>query len=127
MLVNDFSDGRVVYAYSGVGKRYYILSGGIRYDYSNNNSSEQLISFPKWRAYLGGDLGISQLVVQVLSLTTISSTALLEFGPSAGAIFQYDKSFGLELAGGLSAGLGFAGLSTSALTARFFIGGSYYF
>jgi hypothetical protein len=126
-LVYDVTNARVLYSYTGVGRRYYFLSNGMEYDYSDPNSADHVISIPKWRAYAGGDFGISQVVVKSFGAVLQTQSALVDFGPNLGGIFQLSKAMGLELQLGLSLGLGFTTVSVSAVTFRALLGGTYYF
>jgi hypothetical protein len=126
-LVYDISSARMLYSYTGIGKRYYLFSNGMAYDFSDSSTADQIVSIPKWRAYAGGDFGISQVVVKSFGTVLQTQSALVEFGPNVGGIFQISKSLGLELQLGLSLGLGFSSVSVSAVTMRGLLGGTYYF
>ncbi|MEO5969696.1 MAG: hypothetical protein ABIQ95_07185 [Bdellovibrionia bacterium] len=126
-LVYDISNARVLYSYTGIGRRFYLFSNGMAYDFSDSSTGDQVVSNPQWRTYVGGDFGLSQVVVKSFGTVLQTQSALVEFGPNVGGIFQLSKSFGLELQLGLSLGLGFSSVSVSAVTVRSLIGGTYYF
>ena len=126
-LVYDLPRARVLYSYTGIGKRIYVFSDAMAFDYSDTVSADQIIAVPKLRTYLGGDFGISQVVVQSFGAVLQTQSSLVEFGPNLGAIYQLTKSLGLELQVGISLGLGFSTVSVNGITMRAFAGGSYYF
>jgi hypothetical protein len=125
IICQDLSAARLVYAYAGVGKRYYFKSSGAEWD--NSEGGSRVYSVPKRRYYYGIDLGISQVVVKTFGPVLQASSAMFDLGGNLGIIQQLSKSVGLEAQAGVAYGIGFSSVSVSAITERLLVGVSYFF
>lgn len=126
-LIYELMTARVHYSGVNIGRRYYLLGGGMSYDYTDSVTAQQIVSIPKWRAYAGAVAGVSQVSVRYLSSAFQTQSSLIEIGSNMGGIYQLTKAIGLELQLGVSLGFGFTTVSVNAFNIRTLLGGTYYF
>lgn len=121
----DNPDSRPFYTYAGSGFRKYWRSKGM----SSTQAAEGVIieSIPKWRFYVGGDMGIAQVLVRSFGPNVQSVANMLDVGLNVGTIFQVSKKFGLEAHAGATYGYGISSTPTNGSTIRMLFGASYYF
>lgn len=124
-LTHDLSTNRMPYAYIGTGTRYYFGRAGFPLDRTDQTSRVALM--PKSRFFVGGDLGVSQVVTRVFNEALSSQATMLDFGAHAGWIYQMGHKVGLEVLGGYSMGMGFSTVSANGTILRAMVGFSYLF
>ena len=119
------SDSRPFYTYAGAGMRYYWRSKGM---YTEQQDVGMFISSrPRLRFYVGGDLGVSQVIVKSFGPNVQSVANMTDIGANIGAIRQLNDRFGLEAHLGFSYGYGLSSTPTNGNTTRVFVGASYFF
>jgi hypothetical protein len=119
------SDSRPYYTYAGSGMRYFFDSKGTSADQSEGGLS--IVSRPRIRTYLGGDLGVAQVIVRSFGPNVQSVANMLDVGANLGAIWQINDNLGLEVHVGKSVGYGMSSTPQNGDSTRYFIGGSYFF
>ena len=124
ILAHDLSAGRMMYAYAGVGHNWYLWSDRVKMDAPDGATS--FSSIPRWRYYIGADIGISQAIVYTYSPVLQAVSVLIDFGGHCAVIYQVNRSFGIEGQFGYTMGFGFSSVSVGATTNRFLFGVSYY-
>ena len=121
----DSPDSRPFYTYAGTGARSYFWGKGTMVDQSD--TTLQITSHPTLRAYVGGDVGISQVVVKSFGPTVQAVANMVDIGVNVGAIYQMTRHFGLEVHGGLSFGYGMSSTHANGHTERLLLGVTYFF
>jgi hypothetical protein len=121
----DSPDSRPFYTYAGTGARRYIWGKGTSMDQSD--ATLQITSHPTMRVYIGGDLGISQVIVKSFGPTVQAVANMVDLGFNVGGIYQLTESFGVELHGGLAFGYGMSSTHANGHTERLMIGATYFF
>ena len=112
---------RAVYAFMGVGKRFYFSSTGIAAHMSGNGFEVDHV--PKKRYYYGVDVGYSSGVISVLKGTSLQTmTSMIDVGAVVGFMYQLSRSNAIDAQFGYSYGYGFSGVAASAQTMRTLIG-----
>jgi hypothetical protein len=124
-FAQNLSTARLSYAYAGVGRRFYLGAPGMAFDATDGET--RVTEIPKWRYYVGFDLGISQVVVTTFGTALQANSGLVEPGVTAGTIYQVGRSMGLEVSAGASPGIGFTSVSVTSFILRMLFGISYYF
>jgi hypothetical protein len=120
-IAHSLALARTVYAFMGVGKRYYFNSTGIASHQSGNGFEVDHV--PKKRYYYGFDIGYGSGVISVLKGTSLQTqTSLLDVGAMVGYEYQLSRSNALELQLGFSYGYGFSGVAAAAQTQRLLLG-----
>ncbi|OFZ18442.1 MAG: hypothetical protein A2X94_00415 [Bdellovibrionales bacterium GWB1_55_8] len=119
----DFSAARLMYGYAGLGMRRYIYSTGMSFDSSNEGAKISIQ--PRFQYYIGGDAGISQVVVKTHGTVLQTNSALMDFSACGGAIYKAWRAFGLEAQLGYSMGFGFSSVAVSESHLRFFMGATW--
>ena len=125
IMAYDLTEARLMYAYTGVGRRFYIKSNGMMFD--DAQGGNRVSAVPKMRYYLGFDAGISQVVVKTFGTVLQASSALLDLGGHAGLIYQVSKAVGVDAQFGYTIGQGFSSVTVGAKTMRVLLGVSYFF
>ncbi len=121
----DFGIARMVYSYVGLGRNFYLWSDGQAID--STEGASQISTLPKMRYFVGGDLGISRVVVGKVGTTAEIGSSLVDFGAHFGTIYQLNSSLGLEAHTGIGYGWGFSSVAVGAFIMKFFVGTSYFF
>lgn len=124
-IVFGLDTGKMNYFNIGAGIRYYLQPNAMAY--SLVEGGLWLNHVPKWRAYIGTEVNLSQVLVKnVTELLTISP-AVLEGGGHLGCIYQVSPLLGLEGQVGLSVGYSLSTVSLFATGVRIQGGVSYFF
>jgi hypothetical protein len=121
----DSPDSVPFYTYAGTGMRYYFKGRGSYVVQSDETTF--ISSRPKWRTYMGGELGIAQVIVKSFGPVIQSVANMLETGGNVGAIYQISEKIGIEAQIGGTLGYGISSTSVSGSTFRIFLGGTYFF
>jgi hypothetical protein len=120
-IAHSLELGRTVYAFMGLGRRFYFGSTGISVKTAGNGFEVDHI--PKRRYYYGADLGYSSGVISVLKGTPLQTvTSMIDFGGVVGMLYQLSRSNAIEAQFGMSFGYGFSGVAAAAQTTRMLIG-----
>ena len=120
-IAQSLTLARTVYAFMGVGKRFYFNSTGEVVHTSGNGFEVDHV--PKKRFYYGYDIGYASGVISVFQGTALQTvTSMLDFGGLVGFMYQLSRSNALEGQVGLSYGYGFSGVAGSAVTQRILFG-----
>ncbi|MFZ9595104.1 MAG: hypothetical protein ACO3A2_03410 [Bdellovibrionia bacterium] len=127
ILSFDISTSRMAYAFTGLGRRYYLNSSGLRYEQESGISGDRVTTIPRFRTYVGAKLGVSQVRVKDFGPALQIPSTLFDLGPDLGAIYQITPSLGVEMNAGASLGLGFSSVSVTGISYYLFLGGSYFF
>lgn len=113
------------YTYAGSGMRHYYMGRG---PYNVQSDETTFISSrPKIRAYVGGELGVAQVIVKTFGQVLQSVANMAEFGLNTGAIYQVNDNLGLEVHVGGTLGYGISSTSASGHTLRGLVGITYFF
>lgn len=113
------------YTYAGSGIRHYYMGRG---PYNVQTDETTFISSrPKLRAYVGGELGVAQVIVKSFGQVLQSVANMAEFGLNTGAIYQVSDKVGLEAHVGGTLGYGISSTSASGHTLRAMVGITYFF
>lgn len=120
VLGYELSSSRLPYAGLLTGLRFDMIGSAARQDYAAGGDFVE--KSPRFRLYVGGDLGVSQMTVQTVGPVLSVNTALIEFGGSVGAVWAVGQKLGIELHGAYGMGMGFANISASASIYRLFLG-----
>lgn len=121
----DKTNNKLPYAYIGGGRRFYLSALGTTVDAANG--SDRVSAVPTWRTFVGGDLGISQVFVENVGQVLEATSADIELGAHAGAIYQVSKKIGIELNLGARMGFGFTAIAVNILVLQGFVGVAYAF
>jgi hypothetical protein len=121
----DIISAKPFYTYAGTGMRFYLNSKGMYFDRSDE--SYRILSYPKFRYYLGWDAGIAQVIVRSLGKVLQVVSSMIDVGACGGAVWQVDRNFGVEAHLGLTSGYGFSSVAVVGHTARVLLGVTYYF
>jgi len=113
------------YTYAGSGMRYYFKSKGTMTD--QREPGLFITSKPKIRTYVGGDLGIAQVIVKSFGPNVQSVANMLDFGANVGAIYQLTDNLGLELHTGATVAYGMSSTPQNGYSQRYLFGISYFF
>lgn len=120
-LAHDLNLGRTVYAFMGVGRRFYFGSTGIVAQVSGNGF--EIDHIPKRRYYYGADLGYSSGIISILKNTPLQTvTSMIDFGVVLGFMYQISRKFAVDAQVGYSFGYGFSGSAAAAQTQRALFG-----
>ena len=125
ILAYETGSARLRYGYTGVGRRLYLFSNGAGFEATEGGS--RIVLTPRWRYYLGGDLGVSQAVITEVGPVLDGDTAMFDFNVNVGTVYQINRSLGLELQVGYGLGYGFSSIPVTAYTLRAVVGASYFF
>jgi len=121
----NFGKSMMDYNYIGLGRRYYLWSDG--QPLAVSEGATQISTMPKLRYYVGGDLGISRIVLEPRGTTAEVASSLIDFGGHFGSIYQISPNLGLEAHAGLSYGWGFSRVAAGTVIMKFFLGTSFFF
>lgn len=121
----DPTTGKMVYYGGFLGSRYYFKSTGMIFD--NTTQDITFRSIPKWRFYMGWDVGIAQVVVAEVGPSLTALSTMLDFGGHVGSIYQLGKTWGIDVQLGYSYGYGFSTVSVTGTAMKLWVGGVYYF
>ncbi|MBC7692645.1 MAG: hypothetical protein H7222_12865 [Methylotenera sp.] len=125
ILAHDLASAQTMYAYMGVGRRFYLWSNGMVVETMEKGTS--VTSVPKWRYYVGADAGFARVVAFNYGPVLEVASTLIDIGVHGGAIYQMTKSLGIDLHLGKSMGFGFSSVTVGCSTTRMFLGLSYFF
>jgi hypothetical protein len=121
----DMISAKPFYTYAGTGMRFYLNSKGMFFD--RNDESYRILSYPRFRYYLGWDAGIAQVIVRSLGKVLQVVSSMIDVGGCAGAIWQIDRDFGIETHFGITSGYGFSSVAVIGYSTRLLVGMTYYF
>jgi hypothetical protein len=121
----DSPDSRPFYTNAGIGMRYYFFGRGA--SEMRSTAGLGISSEPTLRAYVGGDAGISQVLVKSFGPTVQAVANMVDFGGNVGAIYQLSSKFGVEAHVGASYGYGMSSTNATGSTMRFMGGITYFF
>ncbi|MBL6990187.1 MAG: hypothetical protein ISR65_10435 [Bacteriovoracaceae bacterium] len=121
----DLTESLLRYYAAYVGTKLYVFSSGKIF--TKTDGKTLVVSTPRWRFYVGWDLGVGSLLLDKRGVAVILYGTALEIGANVGAIWQTWKTFGLEATGGMSYGLSLSSYSFSGTNIRLYAGGVYYF
>jgi len=116
----DPESAQVQYMYAGGGQRFYI--------FSRASGAEATWGFdtvtikPKLRYFVGWDLGMAQVLLQRVTESLSVQSAVLEYGGTAGLIYQLTSGLGMEIAGGVSKGIGISTVAVDTTILKLLIG-----
>lgn len=120
----DIEKSIISYRYFGGGMKYYIFSQGLYFERRNNN--EVFTSFPKWRFYLGWDVGISHVVLQTIGEILRITTSIYDYGLTSGVIFNTSDKLGIEFNLTTQLSTGFTSVTTGVAVIKVVTGISYF-
>lgn len=113
--------------------RHFYLGGGMKYYLGSKamlieaESKETIFKVsPRWRFYVGFDLGISHIVLKTFGELLQISTSAYEYGPMLGTIYNVTARLGLELNATVQVSTGFTTVSTGGVTYKGMAGLSYF-
>jgi hypothetical protein len=81
----------------------------------------------RWRTFLNGDIGISNLTVENVTADYSVNSGLLEAGLGVGEAFQLTRNWGIEATTRASYGMSFTSVSCHARMLEAMLGVSRYF
>jgi hypothetical protein len=121
----DNPESRPFYTYAGGGHRWYMNSKGrsVQYD----DGSLEISSLPRWRYYVGADLGTAQIIVKTFGEVFQVVANLVEIGTHAGIGYAFSQNFGAEIQAGATFGYGYSSVPANGRTVRGFFGLNYSF
>ena len=120
-IAHSLSLSRTIYAFMGLGRRFYFGSTAMSVRSAGNGFEVDRI--PRRRYYYGADLGYSSGIISVLKGTPLQTvTSMIDFGGVLGMNYQLSRGNSIEAQVGMSYGYGFSGVSASAQTTRILIG-----
>lgn len=125
IIAIDSEDTKTKYFASRFGTRYYFKSSNLSITKKDAKGSFSIS--PKLRYYAGWNLGIAQVVIASLGPVLDAVSTVFEYGGNTGAIYQINKSWGMEAKFGLNLGYGFSSVTVSSSVMQIFFGGAYYF
>ena len=120
-FVEDMQRSRLLYMYAGIGRRFYLFSNGFYRSSIQDNRTINIV--PRWRYYIGADVGIARVVNGNYGSVFEIASAVVEAGGHGGMIYQISQKIGVEAQVALSIGLGFSTVSLTSTTTRFLVGG----
>ena len=120
-IAHSLSLSRTIYAFMGLGRRFYFGSTALSIRSAGNGFEVDRI--PRRRYYYGADLGYSSGIISVLKGTPLQTvTSMIDFGGVVGMNYQLSRGNSIEAQLGMSFGYGFSGVAASAQTTRMLIG-----
>lgn len=112
------------YSYFGGGMKYYFASKALLYE--GSDGANILISVPKWRYYVGWEIGIAHVVLQTVGEFLRVSTSSYDYGGVAGSIYNITNRIGVEFNFTTQFSTGFTSISTGAVVYKGSVGLTYF-
>lgn len=127
MFAYDLSKAQMMYAYTGIGKRWYFWSDGMEFGASDGDSS--VTTSVKRRYYVTAEAGLAEVLVETIGSPSVLdiSTADYEIGANVGVIQQMSRNWGLEAQVGYGYGFGFSSVAVGGTILRVLLGVAVYF
>ena len=124
-ILSDQTSGQIAYTYMGMAYKHYFFSHA---RYIETMSTDFTFSLqPRWRYYVQGDAGISNVQIEQLTQSLATESTLIELGTSVGVIRQFSKGIGIEGQLSVSKGVPISNVPVDSLVYRLLIGITSYF
>jgi hypothetical protein len=127
MFAYDLGKAQMMYAYTGIGKRWYFWSDGM--EFGASNGSESISTSVRRRYYVTAEGGLAEVLVKTIGQGNLLAipTADYEFGANFGVIQQMSRNWGLEAQLGYALGFGFSSVAVGGSILSFLLGVAVYF
>jgi hypothetical protein len=120
----DLDKSIVTYSYLGGGMKYYLFTRGMYFE--TRDGPEVVITSPRWRIYMGWEIGVAHVVLQTIGEILQINTSTYDYGITTGTIYNLTDRLGLEINFTAQISTGFTTISTGAAVMKFMGGFSYF-